>query len=66
MLAALDVTVVTAIVRHFMTFIGGVLVTQGIFDAGVVESLTGAVVTIAGVVWSMFNKVQVDEQLKGK
>jgi len=52
----LDVTVVTAIVRHFMTFIGGILVARGLFDAGMVESLTGAMVTISGVVWSVLNK----------
>lgn len=52
----LDVTVVTAIVRHFMTFVGGILVARGLFDAGMVESLTGAMVTISGVVWSVLNK----------
>ena len=52
----LDSVMFAAIIRHLMTFVGGVLVASGIFDAGMVEQLTGAVVTIAGVVWSIVNK----------
>lgn len=52
----LNAVTVSALVRHAMTFVGGILVSSGIFDAGTVEQLSGAIVTIIGVVWSLIDK----------
>jgi hypothetical protein len=41
--------------RHLLTFGGGFLVANGWMDAGVMEQAAGAVVTLAGLVWSYFN-----------
>ncbi len=49
---------ILGIVRHAMTAGGGYLVGNGIIDAGQVETLTGAAVAIAGVIWSVVNKTQ--------
>lgn len=44
------------IVRHSLTFLGGVVIAGGLIDAGAYTELTGAVITIAGVVWSYIDK----------
>lgn len=54
----LNKVTVMALVRHAMTFAGGVLISAGIFDAGTIEQLTGAIVTIAGALWSLYEKSQ--------
>lgn len=47
---------VLGLVRHLLTFGGGLLVTKGVVDAGTVEAVVGAAITIGGAVWSVFDK----------
>ena len=42
--------------RHVLTFVGGLMVTQGYVDTSTVETAVGALVTIGGVVWSVLDK----------
>ena len=44
------------ILRHTLTFVGGVLVTNGILDESVIIELTGGVMTLAGAIWSIVSK----------
>ena len=44
------------IVRHALTFVGGIIVTNGLVDQSAMTELSGAVLTIAGIVWSVMNK----------
>jgi len=44
------------IIRHALTFVGGVLVTQGVIDDALFMELFGAVMTLVGGVWSVFDK----------
>jgi hypothetical protein len=44
------------IVRHGLTFVGGLLVTKGLMDAGMVEQVMGALMTVVGALWSVFSK----------
>jgi hypothetical protein len=44
------------IVRHALTFIGGAIVTNGLIDQSTMTELSGAVLTIVGIVWSIMNK----------
>jgi hypothetical protein len=44
------------IVRHGLTFIGGVILTGGLLDAGLWTEISGGVITLAGVIWSILNK----------
>lgn len=44
------------ILRHALTFVGGILVMKGIVDDATLSELTGAVLTLAGGVWSVINK----------
>jgi hypothetical protein len=44
------------IVRHAVTFIGGVLVMKGLVDDSLVQEILGGATTLAGAVWSIVNK----------
>lgn len=47
---------VAGIIRHVLTAAGGYLVAKGIIDEGALVEAVGAIVTIAGLVWSIFQK----------
>lgn len=47
---------VLGIVRHGLTFVGGLLVTKGLMDVNMVQEVMGAVVTLVGAVWSVIVK----------
>lgn len=47
---------VLGIVRHTMTFVGGVLIAKGLIDEGVVTEITGAILTLVGSIWSVVEK----------
>jgi len=47
---------VLGVFRHVLTFIGGTLVTKGLFDADLSNEIVGAVVTVIGTVWSFLAK----------
>jgi hypothetical protein len=54
---------VLGVVRHGLTFVGGLLVTKGLMDTGMVEEVMGAVITLVGAVWSVVvKKKTVSEQ----
>jgi hypothetical protein len=44
------------IIRHVLTFGGGLIVAKGWADNGTVETIVGAVVTLVGAVWSIIQK----------
>lgn len=44
------------IIRHTLTFVGGILLTRGMIEASVVEEISGAVLTLGGALWSVFSK----------
>lgn len=48
--------VVFGIVRHALTFAGGILASKGIIDAGMVETAIGAIITLGGIAWSVVEK----------
>ena len=47
---------IQGIVRHILTFGGGFLVTNGTLGQSEVEAGVGAIITLAGIVWSVLNK----------
>ena len=49
-------TQVLGIIRHILTFGGGILVTKGLLDEGMVAEISGAVITLIGAVWSIIEK----------
>jgi hypothetical protein len=44
---------VMGIVRHALTFVGGILIVKGLAEEGMVNEAIGAVVTAIGAVWSV-------------
>lgn len=44
---------VMGIVRHALTFVGGILIVKGLAEEGMVTEAIGAVVTAVGAVWSV-------------
>lgn len=44
------------IVRHSLTFIGGIMVMKGVIDDAMLSEVIGGVVTLAGTIWSIVAK----------
>lgn len=47
---------VLGIARHLLTAGGGALVAQGTLDAATAQTAVGALVTLVGVGWSVYEK----------
>lgn len=47
---------VLGIVRHALTFIGGIVVMRGLADEAVVTEVIGGVLTLTGAIWSIVAK----------
>ena len=53
----LDKRTAMGIVRHSLTFIGGLLIMGGIFtESGLINEIVGSFVTLFGLVWSVIEK----------
>jgi hypothetical protein len=50
---------VMGIVRHALTFIGGIVVMKGLVDETVITEVIGGVMTLVGAVWSILDKKEV-------
>ena len=44
---------IMGIIRHTLTFVGGILIIKGMASEGMVNEAIGAVVTAVGAVWSV-------------
>jgi hypothetical protein len=44
------------VVRHGLTFIGGILITKGLIDESTAQELSGSILTLIGGIWSVINK----------
>jgi hypothetical protein len=49
-------TLINLVFRHGLTTLGGYLVSQGTIAEPDLETGVGAIVAIAGIVWSIFDK----------
>ena len=47
---------VLGILRHALTFVGGLIVTKGFIDESLYLELSGAILTIVGGIWSVLSK----------
>ena len=48
--------IIGSFARHLLTTVGGALVSKGILDSTQVEPLAGAIIVVAGVLWSIWQK----------
>jgi len=44
------------IVRHTLTFIGGIMVMKGTLDENTMNEMIGSITTLAGLIWSVIDK----------
>lgn len=47
---------ILGIIRHTLTFVGGLLVMKGLIDETIVSEVIGGVMTLTGTIWSVLNK----------
>jgi len=47
---------VLGIVRHALTFVGGILVMHGLVNETIVTEIVGGAVTLTGAIWSIVSK----------
>jgi hypothetical protein len=47
---------ILGIVRHTLTFVGGLLVMKGLVDEAMASEIIGGVMTLTGTIWSIFEK----------
>jgi len=47
---------VLGIVRHALTFVGGIVVMKGLVDETTVTEIIGGVITLTGTIWSVIAK----------
>lgn len=45
-----------AIVRHTLTFVGGILIAKGLVDESTMQELAGSLSTSVGLIWSIIQK----------
>lgn len=44
------------VLRHILTFLGGILVVKGWIDESLIPETVGAISTLVGTIWSVFAK----------
>lgn len=44
------------IVRHTLTFVGGILITKGLIDETILTEIIGGVTALSGAIWSIIAK----------
>ena len=49
---------VLSILRHTLTFIGGIVVMKGIIDETTATEIIGGVVTLVGLIWGVVDKTK--------
>jgi hypothetical protein len=47
---------ILGIVRHALTFVGGIVVMKGLVDETLVTELIGGAMTLTGAIWSIIDK----------
>lgn len=47
---------VLGIIRHTLTFVGGILIMKGLIDESTAQEIIGGVVTLTGTIWSVISK----------
>jgi hypothetical protein len=47
---------VLGVVRHSLTFFGGLILSKGLIDESTLSEITGSIITLIGAVWSIMEK----------
>ena len=57
----MNATIVQAVVRHLLTTVGGGFLMSFGITGGTLDAVVGAVSTLAGVAWSLYDKRSQDQ-----
>jgi len=49
---------IIGIIRHVLTFVGGIVVAKGFADETIIMGLIGGVITLVGGIWSIVSKIK--------
>lgn len=49
---------VIGIVRHALTFVGGIIVTKGLIEESTLMEIIGSISTLIGAIWSIIEKTK--------
>lgn len=60
----MQIRIVLSLIRHLMTAGGGVLVGEGVLSDGDLQSAVGSVITLIGIVWSIYNNYSSHKEKK--
>ena len=44
------------LIRHALTFVGGIIVAKGLVDESLSQEVIGGVMTLVGAIWSIVSK----------
>jgi len=47
---------VMGIIRHTLTFVGGILLAKGVATEAGISEISGALITLIGAIWSVVSK----------
>jgi hypothetical protein len=50
--------IILGIIRHTLTFVGGIFVMKGITDEQTITEIIGGALTLIGGIWSIINKAK--------
>lgn len=50
--------VIMAILRHGLTFVGGILIAKGVLSESSASEISGLIMTAVGTIWSIVEKVK--------
>jgi hypothetical protein len=49
---------ILSILRHTLTFVGGILITKGLIDETLANEIVGSIITLTGLVWGVVDKTK--------
>lgn len=56
---------INGIVRHVLTALGGGIVASGYLDEALLQTAIGALITLGGVAWSVWEKARAKRKSEG-
>lgn len=55
----MDKDMIIALVRHSLTFIGGLLIMKGIIDENTLQEVIGSAISLTSAIWMVVNKKKI-------
>jgi hypothetical protein len=53
---------ILGIIRHALTFLGGIIVSYGMVEEAMAQELIGGIFTVVGLIWSVIDKNKTIEE----